>query len=774
MADSDMLAESSPGLAMQDLRAAGENLTGSGENFTHSDLALEAGKKLKSSKKDDNTRELFASFATFRANPTRIKLLWIILKSGALVALLLSVLIRLSSHSYKASLIDGHWSLKNTWLPNTCAKAIYPPQTTSKCLTNTRIFLFGDSSMRAIFYAFRRSLGQRESDFAAERDLRHADITITVKNVTINFYWDPWLNRTDVVEALLNPKPSVFASVDGNEVADATSGTLRTSLAMFSVGSWFMRYGGEQIGADGAIERRLFGKATQLLKNEIEEKAAIAPIADSIIVRLIPPYDEALLSDERKQFLKNEIRHLYNSKLFDLDLSKNIELGSIGFHALSAADGMTMDGLHYLPEVDNVETMEFIDRTNLFVKVNKEFSLLEFTLLNLCWIIPGFWTIRIGKDSTFLNRDQTDEWKGWMQFAILVYHYTGGSKIIPIYSVIRVLVASYLFMTGFGHFTFFYKKSDFSLIRVARVVVRLNILSIVLSYVMQTDTLFYYFGPLVTFWFTVVYATMRVYPAGNLNPTILAIKLIASAAAGYVFTHDQRVYEPFFTVFETVFGVRWNAHEAVFRLALDQYAVHFGMIAAWVMISIKSVDGSGTVVSGYNWLLGVSSAVVNQWANVKRIVLVISVLILCCYAIALAVVPLTKVENNAWHPYVSLLVLGAFVVLRNANESLRCGSSVFWRWIGSFSLETFILQYHFWMGVDTYGLLDLWGPGVMGSSIDKGLASILKWSGFLASTILFLGLSEIVSDVSGALVEAIVVGSVGKKPEWKDVLLRVG
>lgn len=82
-----------------------------------------------------------------------------------------------------------------------------------------------------------------------------------------------------------------------------------------------------------------------------------------------------------------------------------------------------------------------------------------------------------------------------MQLVILVYHISGASAVssdlnlcmsaiqydphliylicsvqfIPVYMHVRVLVAAYLFQTGYGHFSFFWLKGDFGLYRVCQV-----------------------------------------------------------------------------------------------------------------------------------------------------------------------------------------------------------------------------------------------------------------------------------------------------------------
>ena len=111
--------------------------------------------------------------------------------------------------------------------------------------------------------------------------------------------------------------------------------------------------------------------------------------------------------------------------------------------------------------------------------------------------------------SSVMNRSQTDETKGWMQCVILIYHYTGTSKVsfhlpgshilslslfpspytmcppssfssslspppplqvVSVYLLVRVLVAAYLFLSGYGHFSFYWKTGNFKIMRFIQVI----------------------------------------------------------------------------------------------------------------------------------------------------------------------------------------------------------------------------------------------------------------------------------------------------------------
>ena len=69
-------------------------------------------------------------------------------------------------------------------------------------------------------------------------------------------------------------------------------------------------------------------------------------------------------------------------------------------------------------------------------------------------ILIGFsWVETVKEKDAFpLHRRQTNEWKGWMQVAFVMYHYTYAE---PLFAIIRVFVSAYVWMTGFGNGIFF-------------------------------------------------------------------------------------------------------------------------------------------------------------------------------------------------------------------------------------------------------------------------------------------------------------------------------
>ncbi|CAD7922149.1 unnamed protein product [Amoebophrya sp. A25] len=83
-----------------------------------------------------------------------------------------------------------------------------------------------------------------------------------------------------------------------------------------------------------------------------------------------------------------------------------------------------------------------------------------------------------------LPRDQTDEWKGWMQMVFILYHYYRARFV---YNWMRVFVSSYMFLTGYGNFLFFQKTKDFSLKRVANVLLRLSFFPVLLSLLVANE-----------------------------------------------------------------------------------------------------------------------------------------------------------------------------------------------------------------------------------------------------------------------------------------------
>lgn len=405
------------------------------------------------------------------------------------------------------------------------------------------------------------------------------------------------------------------------------------------------------------------------------------------------------------------------------------------------------------------------DRTHFFSKSQKLYSPLDFRNMCLVAIVLGILSLRrsVSKTTTdqpFLSRDQTEEWKGWMQFGILIYHYTGASRTLEIYKVIRILVASYLFLTGFGHTVYFYKKADFSFRRCASVLVRLNMLSCLLPYIMKTDYLFYYFAPLITFWFLVIYFTMKAGCSRNLSTGFLLGKILISAMLVTALIRIPGILEGGFFVLERTCHIHWNLKEWRFRLQLDSYIVYVGMIYGIYFVRISAVLRGD---HKDNRLL--YRFIRCYWLQIR----------LSAIATSFLAVPLfwhfehrskDKYTHNAWVPYVSWVPILSFVFLRNCSRHTRNFHFAIFSWLGRHSLETFTLQFHIWLAGDTKGLLAfrLFGPK---TSIYG------RWLDFVFITIIFFWLSCHVAAATATVTAWIVGSSTGEMEDEGEIQLEL-
>uniref|UniRef100_A0A8C7PWM1 N-acetylneuraminate (7)9-O-acetyltransferase n=1 Tax=Oncorhynchus mykiss TaxID=8022 RepID=A0A8C7PWM1_ONCMY len=345
------------------------------------------------------------------------------------------------------------------------------------------------------------------------------------------------------------------------------------------------------------------------------------------------------------------------------------------------------------------------DRADVFMKEQKFYTHSTFFIPLVYMFVLGIFYSENSKETKLLNREQTDEWKGWMQLVILIYHISGASAFIPVYMHVRVLVAAYLFQTGYGHFSFFWLKGDFGLYRVCQVLFRLNFLVIVLCLVMDRPYQFYYFVPLVTFWFVIIYATMAMWPqilqkkangSGMWHIGIL-VKLLGLLLFICFFAYSQGLFENIFSVWPVskLFELNGSIHEWWFRWKLDRFAIIHGMLFAFVYLLLQKYqvlsEGKGESLFS---------------TRISNILLLISVVSFMTYSIWASSCK-NKTECNEMHPYISGLQILAFILIRNIPGYARSLYSSFFAWFGKISLELFICQYHIWLAADTKGILVL-------------------------------------------------------------------
>ena len=286
-----------------------------------------------------------------------------------------------------------------------------------------------------------------------------------------------------------------------------------------------------------------------------------------------------------------------------------------------------------------------------------------------------------------LQRDQTEEWKGWMQVMFLWYHYFEAKEL---YNAIRLYIAAYVWMTGFGNFSYYYMKKDFSLERFLAMQWRLNFLVFWICAMLQNEYMLYYICVLHTTFTVIIYAGLGIKHEWNHSSVGICGKFAAVTIFALVVWDVPGVFDVVWKPLTFLVGyhdpektTRPVLQEWQFRSHLDHLVWIFGMFCAYNHPRVDS------------WLVKLDALPRLQSWGIKLLVSMLTIVGLYLYVDK--VFSLDKFAYNALHPYTSFIPIAGYCILRNIFKRVRMYHLHLFEFLGKVTLETYIAQFHIWM-----------------------------------------------------------------------------
>mmetsp|Transcript_16399 Transcript_16399/g.24577 ORF Transcript_16399/g.24577 Transcript_16399/m.24577 type:complete len:982 (-) Transcript_16399:121-3066(-) len=281
----------------------------------------------------------------------------------------------------------------------------------------------------------------------------------------------------------------------------------------------------------------------------------------------------------------------------------------------------------------------------------------------------------------------------------LLYHYYHAEEV---YNSIRIMITCYVWMTGFGNFSFFYLKGDYSFVRVVQMLWRLNFLVLFLCLSQGTTYILYYICPLHTYFFLMVYCTMSIGRHLNYSKYGLRVKMAVLALIIYLLWDVdsglfRMVHFAFLGTTPTLGATNGSLWEWYFRSSLDHWSTFLGMVFAAnfpiTSLFYRKLEAAATSKSKLQCWLGKGAVGLG----------------LACITTLWILGPFRqeKFVYNATNAYFGFIPLLTYIYFRNLTPTLRSYSLQLLHEIGKTTLETYLMQHHIWLTSNAKTLLTL-------------------------------------------------------------------